>query len=124
MFITLPPPPPAYVVTCDSLTITAPTGVRVLFGMDAEPPGEVTNGNSVTRNWFPSPDGKHSFAIFTFEDNHSVLRDNIHGDIECPIETIEQWLESDISTPEFPVVPVELVQVKSEIVIMLRFGPF
>lgn len=38
---------------CDEITFTAPADARVIFGLDSSPPGEVSNGNSVTQQFFP-----------------------------------------------------------------------
>lgn len=38
---------------CDQVTFTAPADARVIFGLDSGPPGEVSNGNSVTQQFFP-----------------------------------------------------------------------
>ena len=41
------------VADCDQVTFTAPLDSRVIFSLDSSPPGEVTDGASVTQQFFP-----------------------------------------------------------------------
>jgi hypothetical protein len=64
--------------TCDSLTITAPADTRVEFGVDDEPPGEVSNGATTTVT-LGMPVAIHTYVLFVLVDG--VQTDIIEGSV-------------------------------------------
>jgi hypothetical protein len=88
-----------YSATCASLTISAPTGTRVLFSVDDEPPGEVADGATTTVA-LGMPVEVHSYVLFVMVDG--VQTDIVEGSVAACAE------------PEQPVIAEEFVPVAIE----------
>jgi len=96
---------------CQTLTVTAPAGTRVLIGTDASPPFEVDDGNTRTVKFGYQAVDRHEWAVTVLGADGTVV-DRADGVVEgcLPTPTTEPAPEV-VEAPPAPAAPQPVVEV-------------
>lgn len=87
--------------TCDAVTITAPSDGFLIFSVDAEPPGSVAAGTTLTFPFFPHSE-THVWGLQVIEGQATL--DDQHGSVSgCAVEPFPAPLVDSIGELGAPV---------------------